>query len=345
MSLNKTIILREKVWVPIHKIDTDQVEQDFTKIFYDERACRTCDNRHEKHNHICDECPAFLGRYRTYGYKEKNGTQFIGIPMGQRHKIVSDYGVNLKKFEVVDLRKAPHFDYNIKFTGQLRDYQELANNTWFKAKYGLLIAPPRSGKTIMMLALGIRLGLRMVLLASQYEFLKQFIEHIEKFSNLPQLERKHGKKLYGYPKTESDFQTMQIMCCTYQQFISDKNGKKRLKWLCGNVGTVEVDECFTYNTLVLVDFNGRKEKIGDIVEGKVDVDSVVSFNHRLNLVEIKPLVSATIKETEELYEIEYENGKTLRCTGTHRFWCTNRNDYIKASELTEEDEILLFENS
>lgn len=242
MSLNKTIILREKVWVPIHKIDTDQAEQDFTKIFYDERACRVCDNKHEKHNHICDECPAFLGRYRTYAYKEKNGTQFIGIPMGQRHRLVSDYGLNLKKFNIVDKRVCPPFDYNIKFTGQLRDYQGAANDTWFKTKYGLVIAPPRSGKTIMMLALAIKLGLRMVLLASQYEFLKQFIEHIEKFSNLPALERKHGKKLYGYPKTEKDFNTMQIMCCTYQQFISDKNGKTRLKWLSNNVGTVFIDE-------------------------------------------------------------------------------------------------------
>lgn len=51
-------------------------------------------------------------------------------------------------------------------------------------------------------------------------------------------------------------------------------------------------------------------------------------------------VSAAIKTktVTELYEIEDENGNTLRCTGDHRVFTKNRG-YIRADELVETDEL------
>lgn len=236
------IFLREKVYVPVDYIDTDHVEQTFTKMFYNESACRKCDNLPERHSLVCDTCPAFHGTTKTYSYKHIKGNQYIGIPSGQRHLLTKKFGVALNEFKIIDLRRSPKFDVPIEFTGKLRPYQVDAAKGWWKTKYGQIEAPPRSGKTITALAIGVELGLRFALLANQYEFLTQFIEHVEEFTNLPQLEKRYKRKLFGFPKTEKDFDTMQIMCCTYQQFISEKNGKTKFGWLTKNVGTVLVDE-------------------------------------------------------------------------------------------------------
>lgn len=91
-------------------------------------------------------------------------------------------------------------------------------------------------------------GFRTVIMADQKDFLDGFLETIEQMTNLPELEEKYGKKLYGFPKTLDDYKNFQIILVTYQSLISDsKNSKKRLKLLNENYGTLYVDECHAGN--------------------------------------------------------------------------------------------------
>lgn len=91
-------------------------------------------------------------------------------------------------------------------------------------------------------------GFRTVIMADQKDFLDGFLETIEQMTNLPELEEKYGKKLYGFPKTLDDYKNFQIILVTYQSLISDsKNSKKRMKLLNENYGTLYVDECHAGN--------------------------------------------------------------------------------------------------
>ena len=242
MSLERTIVIRDRIYIPVKQIDADQAIEDFTHRFYEEHVCAKCDHLSERHSYLCDECPAFKQAVSLTKLKTVKGVQFLGFPLGSKKELPAVLDIRYKDFRVVDKRVSFPFDVKIKFTGKLRDYQVRAKSDWMLERYGLIEAPPRSGKTITALALLIELGQKVLFTANQKEFLDQFIEHIEEFTNLPELQEKLGKKLYGYPKTPQDFRTMQFACIPYQSFLSDGKGKKRLELASKYFGVVFVDE-------------------------------------------------------------------------------------------------------
>lgn len=247
------IYVRERVYIPITLIDKDAVAKHYAKRVYDNAACRGCEHRHERHCYVCDTCEAYEGRVKMFNTKVIKGINHVGLPVGDKAKIQEKLGIAFSDFKIVDKRVAPEFDYKVKFTLTLRPNQVKAVSDFMKKKSGLLIAPPRTGKTAMSLAIGIKLGLRFVLIAKQHEFLQQFVDHIHgnekegipKCTNLPELEKKAGKKLYGFPKTDEDFENFQIFVMTYQQYLNEKSGKNRFKKIEKQVGSLLVDEVHT----------------------------------------------------------------------------------------------------
>lgn len=245
-----TIIIKDRVYIPVQGLNIVDVKEEYTKSLYDEQACRSCEHKHDRHCYLCDTCEAFKKTYKMYAMKERNGTQFIGLPVGDKKNIERKAGILFSEYRIRDLRVEVPFTVPIKVVVDLRPHQVELSETFFKHNYGLIEAPPRTGKTLLLLYICIMLGQRTVILANQHEFLDQFLDHIHgnvkegipKCTNLPELEKKHGRKLYGFPKTDEDFETFQIMVCTYQQFISEKNGRDRFNKIKNNVGTVGVDE-------------------------------------------------------------------------------------------------------
>jgi len=246
----QTIIVRDKIYVPVESFDASAAQDTYTHHMYEEKACQKCPNRPMRHNFECDQCPAFKGSVATCKTTYKNGIEYLGLPIGDRLKLEKKVGIDFSEYKFVDQRVRKKFDYPIKMrkSFQLRDYQKEAEDSWWKHKHGLIVAPPRSGKTPTMLHLAIRLGFRVILLANQHEFLQQFLDHVVELTNLPHLEEKHGVKLYGFPKTLEDFDTLQIAVCTYQQFMKTTRGEERFKRATKNFGTLMIDEAHRANS-------------------------------------------------------------------------------------------------
>ncbi len=229
------VVIRERIYIPVHMIDTKFVKSNYTTRLYEDKQCLRCEHRPSKHSYLCDECPAYLGKVMLYEPKIVNGVSYLGIPVGDKRNLERKTGLLLSETKFRDRRTLAPFRHKIEFLAKLRDYQTPVVEQFLKHKYGLLEAPPRTGKTLMALYICLQLGQRVLMLANQHEFLTQFIDHIQgnekeeipKCTNLPELQASTGKKLYGFPKTDEDFQTMEIITLTYQQFLSEKNGQYR----------------------------------------------------------------------------------------------------------------------
>jgi intein/homing endonuclease len=94
--------------------------------------------------------------------------------------------------------------------------------------------------------------------------------------------------------------------------------------------------CLTGDTLIETS-NGPK-KISEIEKG----DIVYSFNCLNNEFQLKPVDMTFCRVYEgDLIEIEIEDGSSIKCTPNHKLYTINRG-WIKAENLTENDDILIF---
>jgi superfamily II DNA or RNA helicase/intein/homing endonuclease len=126
-----------------------KVKKAFTHRFYDHSVCRRCDNFAERHNFVCDKCDAYHGTNRTYSTRIVDDVEYIGLPLGERNNL-EDFGIDASDFERIDLRCKKKFDIPVKLlkSFQPRDYQKKPILRMAKKGYGVLEAPPRSGKCV-----------------------------------------------------------------------------------------------------------------------------------------------------------------------------------------------------
>lgn len=336
----RDVIVLDKMYIPIELVYIKAAKEKFTHQMYEDAVCQKCQFFQERPHFSCDGCAANLGEIRTYKEHSYQGQKYIGLPLGQKKEFLNYLRVDdYDELNIIDKRHAPKFDYPITFggrlEGELRVHQVPIAEMFLKHKYGIIEAPPRFGKTLLSVYIGVELGYKMLVLASQNEFLNQFIEHVADFTNLPKLEKKHGKKLFGVAKKPEDFENFQIAASTYQRFLSEK-GQKLLKFVAKQYGTVWVDECFTYGHRV------KTEKglvtIGDIVTKKVKVEKVLSFNHQIEKEEYKNIESFTKKTTKKLCRVKI-NGEYIICTPNHEFYVKGKG-YVKALDLKVGDDVL-----
>lgn len=337
MSLPK-ITLRDSLYIPIEYIDTEKAEEEYRHHIYDEEICKKCEYKRQRHSDECNNCElgGYVERVEFFKYKTIKGVQCMGLPIGDRTNIERRAGIDFDDFDFRDLRTDVKFDYKVKFTGQLRDYQMPLYDGYLKMKHGIIKAPPRTGKTVTSIAIAIKLGRRVAIIASQVDFLENFLEEIQQYTNLPALEEKTGKKLFGFLNKEEDYENFQIGLATYQSFISDKNGKARLKLLNKNFGTVWTDECFTGEHRVQTELGLLR--LDDIIEGRSFPATVMSKNIETGEHEFKPIESFTKKNVTTLCHIHTDVG-IFKCTPTHPIWSNTRMDYVKAKDLTLEDDL------
>jgi len=155
----------------------------------------------------------------------------IFIPRGFLLELIAFCSEQNIGYEIADQRKKhPVVTYNSSI--QLYSWQEEALEPASKKDFGVLVAPPGSGKTIMGLELIARKQQPALIVVHRQQLFDQWIERIESFLGIP--EKNIGKFSGSHKKTGHDITVGMIQ--SLKQIGSEDN-------LLDAFGTVIVDEC------------------------------------------------------------------------------------------------------
>jgi superfamily II DNA or RNA helicase len=236
-----TVYRKDGIYIPIKPIK--EVEKALVKRhhhrFYEERACKKCENRPERHNDLCDQCPAFLNEYKLANRVIVNDNKYLRIPIGTWKK--SKALLETRGFDVTVKNKAPETTIKrIRFLGKFREGQGEAVEAIIKKKRGILTAPPRSGKTVTGTAAICRLQRKTLILASQRDWLRGFHETFVGSKKQKPLTDIDPKRI-GFCKKFEDFKSKDVCLATVQTFRSEK-GQKLLARIASMFEVIFVDE-------------------------------------------------------------------------------------------------------
>jgi superfamily II DNA or RNA helicase len=236
----------------------DLLKQHFEHKFYNEAGCTKCPFLEERHTAECEECPNYTANIKIHGKKTIGGSKFVKLPPCNLEKTKNI--LDLPDLKIKDKRSNEKFEYPIKFTGKLYkgevakgsitvNQKEIVKK-FLKVRNGMLLCPPRAGKTQMAVYISCQLGVKTLVLADQHEFLKQFYETYAGGSeNRPgatsivnEQDKSNYIRFVQSPKDLENIGHVSIVLCNYQKFIRSKTAMKRLTQKLGNRSLVIVDE-------------------------------------------------------------------------------------------------------
>lgn len=122
-----------------------------------------------------------------------------------------------------------------------RDYQYPAVEAMLAREDGMLVAPPRSGKTVLMAAAICAERQKTIVFAHQSDLLEQLERTFLEFTNLEFLRKKSHEQVIGFPDTWEDFESLDVVLCTKQTFDHPRN-KAKLAEIQKMFGAVWIDE-------------------------------------------------------------------------------------------------------
>jgi hypothetical protein len=132
------------------------------------------------------------------------------------------------------------------------------------------------------------------------------------------------------PRKHSNTDNPNVCIGTYQSLVNYPNE------FFEQFHTVSVDECLHPDTKIRM-ANNELKNISDIQVGEY----VKTINETTKVIEDKKVeyVYKNLSKNEQMYEIEFEDGKIIKITGNHKFLCS---DFIwkKVEDLTENDDII-----
>jgi superfamily II DNA or RNA helicase len=265
------ILKREALYIRSKEIPADvrdELIQDYTLMFYDDRACENCEYLADRHCEICDNCASFKGGARLASKITVGENKYIKFPRGDLKGLVK----KLRNHNVIALNEEPRivekhpeptpFHKPFKFTGKLRDSeQRKAAAAIFEHKIGVLQFPPRGGKTVLGSYCITHIGEKAIIVAGQKDWLDGFYETFcgsdtqeplttAKGSGVDLKTRNANRRLFkkngtkfnvGFCNTYDDFLMHDICLVTEQTFRSD-NGKKLLERVKNMFTVMFVDE-------------------------------------------------------------------------------------------------------
>lgn len=239
------VLVDSRLRIPVKVVDAPNIIKKLTHYEYEDSICKNCEFRPERPSPECNVCESggLVGITVLAKTDVIDGIKYVSVPYGEMHRFTKLTGLPLSDVKFVNNTRRVPYDYDVEFTGELRDYQVKPVADIMDELCGVFKAPPRSGKTVCGTYIACAHGYKTIFMADQKDFLDGFYETIEQMTNLPELEEIHEKKLFGFPKTLDDFKNFQIILITYQSLLEkSKVAKKRLKLLNKHFGTIIVDE-------------------------------------------------------------------------------------------------------
>lgn len=209
--------------------------------FYSEKNCDRCELLEQRHSEPCDNCEHYLGTRQLGKVVKKGERKYLSIPMGGLKKFNNLLAAHGLKPKIIERYGSPTpFTRKIRMLREPREWQTEAVEVALEKKRGMIVAPPRSGKTIFGVLLTVKLNVKTLIIASQRDWLTQFRNSYvgssaeEAFTNL------HPRRV-GFCKVTADFEKNDVCLCTFQQFMNP-SGAELLKKISRMFGLVIVDE-------------------------------------------------------------------------------------------------------
>lgn len=243
------VVVREAFFIrkkDIKPTDVEALKKRHTHLFFegDGKPCESCDfneDRLASPDGLSDQCPncaAFKGAVSLVKDMKIGKNTYVSVPGGDRKGIKEI----LKRYDLTFKSKQPREEMSrkIKFTGTLKDYQREAVDAIKKVKYGVVKAPPRSGKTVLSSAAICEIGGKAIIIASQKEWLDGFYETFCGSETQPALTNAK-KRQVGYCKRLEDFEKYDVCLVTVQTFHNER-GQKLLKKIRDMFTTLVCDE-------------------------------------------------------------------------------------------------------
>ncbi len=108
-----------------------------------------------------------------------------------------------------------------------------------------------------------------------------------------------------------------------------------------NYRVIIIDECVTGETPIVIDHNGTTVTAEQLHED-TSITHVLSRNLETGVDELQPINHRfkLEKDSSQLLDITLEDGTVLSVTENHPIWSVTRQEYVRADELTVDDELL-----
>jgi len=170
---------------------------------------------------------------RYFKFVEETENEVI-VPRGFIGKLIRFcQGQNIE-YRFNDIRKKLN-PVEFEFNAQLREHQQIAIEAVAKKDFGVIVAPPGSGKTIVGLKIISDRSQPTLIIVHRKQLVEQWIERIETFLGIP----KHEIGRIGQGKSKVG---KKITIATIQSLSKELN-KSESDSFANSIGTIIVDEC------------------------------------------------------------------------------------------------------
>lgn len=170
---------------------------------------------------------------RYFKFAEETENEVI-VPRGFIGKLMRFCQANNIEYSFNDLREKLN-PIEFQFNAKLREHQQIAIETVAKKDFGVIVAPPGSGKTIVGLKIISNRKQPALIIVHRKQLIEQWIERIETFLGIP----KHEIGRIGQGKSKVG---KKITIATIQS-LSKELIKDESEGFTNSFGTIIVDEC------------------------------------------------------------------------------------------------------
>jgi len=133
--------------------------------------------------------------------------------------------------------------------------------------------------------------------------------------------------------------TWDVLSMSFKKFFNSEEGNAhKIDWNTAHV-LEKLDGCCHEDTIIITE--DGEMTIREICETKY-LGKVLSFDLETNKPVYDEIVNHSVKKNiNNWFEIELEDGVTVKLTGNHKVWLPNLECYRRVDELSEDDEFLL----